>query len=205
MATTTWNQLREQNPDHSANYARRWEKLVAEGNDIDGEARLVDALAGRGARILDAGAGTGRTGAYLATRGHHVTGVDLDPDLVEYARQNYPDAEWHVGDLAGPRADLPEGDFDLVVSAGNVLAFIAPEDRRAALENLRAWVDGVDGGRIVVGFGLDRGWTYEQFAADCAAAGLAFQHRFGGWNVEPFDPGESGFLVAVLVPAPGLE
>lgn len=189
------------NPQHSANYARRWETLKAEGMDIDGEARLIDALAPRNARILDAGAGTGRTGAYLAERGHRVTGVDLDPELVAYAREHYPAVQWHVGDLAAPLTELPPGPFDLVVSAGNVLAFIAPEDRRAALANLRAWVAGETPGRIVVGFGLDRGWSRAAFDADCAAVGLAVQHRFGGWSVEPFDPDSAGFLVAVLIPS----
>ena len=61
--TTTWRELTSSDPEHSAHYAHRWERLEAEGRDIDGEARLVDALSPRGARILDAGAGTGRTGA----------------------------------------------------------------------------------------------------------------------------------------------
>ena len=61
------------NPNHSEMYAQRWRNFVAEGKDIDGEARLIDAMSPRAARILDAGCGTGRVGGYLAARGHTVT------------------------------------------------------------------------------------------------------------------------------------
>ena len=54
------------NPNHSEMYAQRWRNFVAEGKDIDGEARLIDAMSSRAARILDAGCGTGRVGGYLA-------------------------------------------------------------------------------------------------------------------------------------------
>ncbi|GAA0199312.1 hypothetical protein [Glutamicibacter creatinolyticus] len=50
------------NPDHAHNYAQRWRRLAAEGSDIYGEARMIDAMAERGSRILDAGCGTGRIG-----------------------------------------------------------------------------------------------------------------------------------------------
>ena len=41
-------------------YGEHFARLVADGDDIDGEARLADALAPRGARILDVGSGMGR-------------------------------------------------------------------------------------------------------------------------------------------------
>jgi hypothetical protein len=47
------------------------------------------------------------------------------------------------------------------------------------------------GGRILVGFHLRRGpstaraYAPEDFVADVAAAGLAVQHRFGGYALEP--------------------
>ena len=68
--TQTWKKIVDADPGHSQRYAKRWDDMVAEGVDIDGEARLIDAMAPRGARILDAGCGQGRTGAYLHERGH---------------------------------------------------------------------------------------------------------------------------------------
>lgn len=59
-------------PEHPRRYAQRWDRFEEMGRDLDGEARLVDALAERGARILDAGCGTGRVGGRLAALGHTV-------------------------------------------------------------------------------------------------------------------------------------
>lgn len=200
--TRTWKQIVDADPEHSRNYARRWDDMVAEGVDIDGEARLADAMAPRGARILDVGCGQGRLGGYLAARGHRVTGVDLDPFLIARACEAWPDATWEVADLASD--GWASGPFDLAVSAGNVLAFVDPADRSAVLANLAARLspasEGVDGqaGRLVVGFGLDRGWSCADFERDAAAAGLAVQQRWSTWDLRPFDDDE-GFLVAVLI------
>jgi glycine/sarcosine N-methyltransferase len=53
-----------------------------------------------GARVLDAGCGTGRYAAELAGHGYRVTGVDLAPALVAVARQRGGTARFAVGDLA---------------------------------------------------------------------------------------------------------
>lgn len=200
--TQTWKTIVDADPGHSRRYAKRWDDMVAEGVDIDGEARLIDAMAPRGARILDAGCGQGRTGAYLHQRGHRVTGVDLDPHLVERARELCPDASWEVADLAGE--GWAAGPFDLAVSAGNVLAFVDPADRGIVLANLAGRLvsasDDVEGrdGRLVVGFGLDRGWSREEFDADAREAGLEVEQRWSTWDLRPSDD-DSGFMVAVLV------
>lgn len=122
------------NPNHSEMYAQRWRNFVAEGKDIDGEARLIDAMSPRAARILDAGCGTGRVGGYLAARGHTVVGVDLDPVLINYAKTDFPDAEWHVGDLC--TGTVPGDNYDIVVSAGNVMGFLPVEGRLPALQGI---------------------------------------------------------------------
>lgn len=96
----TWTDITADDPGHSRRYAKRWDEFARQGRDIDGEARLIDAMAPRGARILDAGCGQGRLGGYLSRRGHHVTGVDIDPYLISVAREKYPDGRWIVGDLA---------------------------------------------------------------------------------------------------------
>lgn len=196
MTTRTWQEILDADPEHSQRYLERWESFIEAGRDIDGEARLVDAMAQRGARILDAGCGQGRTGAYLARQGHRVVGVDLDPVLIGHARTTCPEAEWHVADLVG--GEYPEGPFDLIVSAGNVLAFLAPHQRVDVLAQLerRLAADPESPGRLVVGFGLDRGWTYDEFEADAGRAGLTVSQRFSTWDLRPFEDG--GFLVAVL-------
>ena len=48
---------------HSQWYIDRFRKMAAEGVDLGGEARLLDAMVSPGSRILDAGCGLGRVGA----------------------------------------------------------------------------------------------------------------------------------------------
>ncbi|MDX5310559.1 MAG: methyltransferase domain-containing protein, partial [Rhodococcus sp. (in: high G+C Gram-positive bacteria)] len=101
-SATRWQS--ERSADDSRAYIERFAELAHAGTDLHGEARFVDVLVPRGARILDAGCGTGRVGLELARRGHRVTAVDLDPVLVEAAR-SHPELTVHLADLA--QLDLP--------------------------------------------------------------------------------------------------
>ena len=194
---TRWEQIGQQNPDRSAWYVDRFRTMAAEGADLAGEARMVDAMLPRGSRVLDAGCGPGRVGGELALRGHTVVGVDVDPVLVEAARADHPEGDWHVGDLA--ELDLPAAGvaepFDVAVMAGNVLTFVAPGTEAEVLRRIRAHL--APGGRLVVGFGAGRGYAFEALDADAAAAGFVVQHRFATWDLRPFGP-DADFLVAVL-------
>lgn len=189
----TWKEVTTANPAHSENYARRWKMMAEQGQDIDGEARLVDALSPRAARILDAGCGTGRLGGYLAARGHDVVGTDIDPVLIEHARRDHPDARWEVGDLSAD--PVPARDIDVAVSAGNVMGFLAPEGREAALRNIAGSL-AVDG-RFVVGFGAGRGWGFDDFIATAERVGLELENVFESWDLHPFTA-DSDFLVAIF-------
>src|SRR5699024_12788519 len=85
-----WSTALRRDPEHAHRYAERWRRLEAAGQDIHGEARLLDAMAARGSRILDAGCGSGRGGGYPARAGRTVTGVDLGRHRVELARADRP-------------------------------------------------------------------------------------------------------------------
>src|SRR4051812_26606943 len=97
-APTRW--VTAHGPGHSQWYIERFRQMAAAGADLAGEARLLDAMLPRGARVLDAGCGTGRVGAELAAWGHEVVGVDADPALIEAARQDHPGPVWLVADLS---------------------------------------------------------------------------------------------------------
>ncbi|GAA0405074.1 class I SAM-dependent methyltransferase [Micromonospora gifhornensis] len=184
-------------PEHSQWYVDRFRQLAAEGADLAGEARLVDALVPPRSRILDAGCGTGRVGAELAARGHTVVGVDADPVLVEAARADHPGPRWLVADLATldlATAGEPEP-FDAAVLAGNVMTFVAAGTEVAVLRQVAAHVrpDGV----IAIGFGTDRGYPLADFDAHVAAAGLRRDHRFATWDLRPWHD-DADFAVSVL-------
>lgn len=189
-----------ENPDHSAAYIQRFRDLAAAGQDLVGESRLVDAMLPRGARVLDAGSGTGRVGGYLASVGHEVVGVDGDPVLVAEAEREHPAGRWLVGDLA--ELDLPArgiGEpFDAIVCAGNVMTFLAESTRVTVLRHLRAHLR--PGGRAAIGFGGGRGYDFDEFLADAGEAGWVPDLLLSTWDLRPFGP-DSDFLVAVLRPA----
>ena len=195
----TWKDITTANPAHSENYAQRWKAFVAQGKDIDGEARLIDATVPRHARILDAGCGTGRVGGYLAQRGHEVIGTDLDPTLIGHAKEDFPDATWLVGDLS--EDEIPAHDIDVAVCAGNVMGFLDPAGRAPALENIFRALR--PGGRLFVGFGAGRGWSFDDFLTTAKEAGFAVQYCYESWDLQPFTQ-DSAFLVAQLArPASG--
>ncbi|MFE3187925.1 class I SAM-dependent methyltransferase [Nocardia sp. NPDC059240] len=192
-----WEEIVAADPTHSTRYAERFRNLAAEGADIVGEARLIDAMLPRGSRVLDAGCGAGRSGGYLHRVGHVVVGVDVDPVLIAAAEQDYPGPTWLVGDLA--ELDLPArgvaADFDVIVCAGNVVTFLAPSTRQAVLSGFARHL--APGGRVVVGFGADRGYEFSQFLDDAEQAGLTEDLLLSTWDLRPFGA-DSDFLVAVL-------
>jgi 2-polyprenyl-3-methyl-5-hydroxy-6-metoxy-1,4-benzoquinol methylase len=184
-------------PGHSQWYIERFRRLTAEGADLAGEARLIDAMIVRQARVLDAGCGPGRVGAELAARGHTVVGIDADPALIEAARVDHPNVQWVVADLA--TFDLAEAGeldpFDAAVIAGNVMTFVAPGTEAAVLRRVAAHVR--PGGPIVVGFGTDREYPLAAFDRDIAVAGLRFEHRFATWDLVAWTDA-ADFAVTVL-------
>jgi SAM-dependent methyltransferase len=192
--------MTQDDPGHSAAYIQRFRNLAAQGMDLVGEARLVDAMLRRRSRVLDAGCGPGRIGGFLADAGHHVVGVDVDPKLIAAAEHDHPGPRWVVGDLA--ELDLPaEGisdPFDAIVCAGNVMTFLAPSTRTTVLRRMRAHV--APDGRAAIGFGAGRGYSFEDFLADAAAAGWVTDLLLSTWDLRPFTP-DADFLVAILRPA----
>jgi 2-polyprenyl-3-methyl-5-hydroxy-6-metoxy-1,4-benzoquinol methylase len=182
--------------EHSRWYIERFRTMASEGADLAGEARLVDAMVPRGARILDAGCGPGRVSGQLADRGHEVVGVDVDPELIAAAREDHPGPRWVVADLAGlDLAAHGEAEpFDAALLVGNVLAFVAEHSEPQVLASVARHVR--PDGLVVVGLGLDRGYPAAEMDGDAGRAGLVLEHRFATWDLRPFTA-DSTFAVSV--------
>lgn len=177
-------------------YARAFARLVDAGEDVEGEARLADALLPRGGRVLDAGSGMGRIAAALAARGHEVVAVEPDRSLVAQSRRTYPDLDVIEADILEVTPELLAGrgvpsEFDLVVMVGNVMVFVAEETERQVLTRVAALL--APGGRVLVGFHLTGGpatareYDPEEFVADVAATGLRVDLRLGSYELHPPD------------------
>jgi SAM-dependent methyltransferase len=169
--------------------------MATEGADLAGEARLLDAMLPRQARVLDAGCGPGRVGGELAARGHAVVGVDVDPALIRAAEEDHPGPRWMVRDLAELDLHATEAPFHAAILAGNVLAFVAPRTEGLVLDRVARHLR--PDGFLAVGLGLERGYPLDTMDRDAAAAGLHLDHRFATWDLRPFGP-DATFAVSIF-------
>lgn len=187
LPPTRWELAGEDNRGYGEHFAAR----VAQGVDVDGEARFVDALAPRGARILDIGSGMGRVAAALQARGHDVVATEPDAALRAQSEATYPDlAVLPHQALALDPDEL--GAFDVVAVVGNVMVYVGQDTEVRVLERVRDLL--APEGRAAVGFHLtavkagSRTYPAEEFVADAEAAGLRVVHRFGSYELhEPTD------------------
>jgi SAM-dependent methyltransferase len=214
VAETRWEQARaHERAEGQGGYGAHFARLLSEGVDIEGEARLADVLVPRNARILDAGSGMGRVGAALVARGHRVVGVDFDPEILDQSRRTFPDlplVESRLDELTAVTltdAGFP-AEHDLVVCVGNVMILLAPDTERTVLGNLAALL--APEGRLLIGFalsgapsGFSRSYPLAEFVADYEAVGLESVHRFATYDLAPFTD-ESTYVVHVLRRAGGV-
>lgn len=90
----------------------------------------------RGARILDAGCGTGALAIEAAARGAEVVAIDVAAQLVGEARARAPEGlriDWRAGDMLDPGL----GAFDYAVAMDSLIHY-RPVDMVGAVERLAA-------------------------------------------------------------------
>ncbi len=205
---TRWQQIARETvgDDYAERYAARFRAMAARGEDTHGEAMFVSGLVGPPARVLDAGCGTGRVAIRLAGLGYDVVGVDVDASMLAMAREEAPELDWRVGDLA----ELDTGQlFDVVLVAGNTVPLLEPGTLASTARHLADQLD--EAGLLVCGFGLDAA----HLPGDCpvtpladvdaafAAAGLEPVDRFSAWDGTPYDEA-GGYVVTIHRPPPPL-
>jgi SAM-dependent methyltransferase len=171
-------------------YDARWRSLAATGQNVHGEADLVETLLREsgGTRVLDAGCGTGRVTIELAARGFTVLGVDLDAGMLQTARAKKPGLAWVEADLAD-LANAVDAEFDLALLAGNVAIFLTPGTEGAVLRSVSERL--LPGGLLVSGFSIRPNRLslnhYDELAED---AGLQPVARWATWSRDPFTGGD---------------
>ncbi len=198
-----WTEVADaRGPERARAYAAHFAAMAAGGKDVHGEASLVDALLHPPARVLDAGCGTGRVAIRLAELGHQVVGVDVDPVMLDVAREQAPELTWLHGDLATVHEVLGQGDrFDLVVAAGNVIALVTPGTEAQVVAGLAGQLR--DAGLLLAGFGVEAAYlpidhapvSLQAYDAMCERAGLALVERWSTWDCQPYTGG--GYAVSL--------
>jgi magnesium-protoporphyrin O-methyltransferase len=122
-ATRTWERLTSDAPVSGIR------ATVRAGRDRMRElmlAQLPDDL--RGARVLDAGCGTGAMAVELATRGASVFAVDISPSLIDIAQKRCPShlsdkITFAAGDMFAPAL----GQFDHVMAMDSMIYYDAAD------------------------------------------------------------------------------
>ncbi|GAB3537850.1 hypothetical protein GCM10027403_22950 [Arthrobacter tecti] len=188
-----------QSPNYDA-YATKMRHLIEADADLSVDARFVDMLSPRNARILDVGCGVGSAVNALRHRGHEAYGIDPTTAVLNVANDLY-DSTWFrcmsLEALPPDQLGRP-GSFDVVLMAGNVPAFLTAVELRDAFAVVADLLK--PGGSFVMGTTAGaRGGPADQ---DALAAGgeLSLQNRFGDWHLAPYSA-DSPWSVSVFAKA----
>ncbi len=111
-------------------------------------AALLRLLPPPGARVLDAGAGTGAISLLLAELGYQVTALDLSEQMLDRARRKAESRGVELAFVIGPVEEPPAGPFDAVVERHVLWTTLDPGSA------LSAWRRVAPGGRLVLLEGL---------------------------------------------------
>ena len=79
-----------------------------------------------GKKLLDAGCSTGEVANELASLGAHVSGIDLNPQMIEIAKEDFPSAnlQFKEASMLDLDEDFPEVLFDGIYCLGNTLVHL---------------------------------------------------------------------------------
>jgi 2-polyprenyl-3-methyl-5-hydroxy-6-metoxy-1,4-benzoquinol methylase len=175
-------------------YYSRWRRLEDGGQSPHGEADLIESF--HPGSVLDAGCGMGRVAIELARRGIDVVGVDLDDDLLAFARRSPASIEWVQADLATVRLNRR---FDVVAMPGNVMVYCRPSDRQGIIRTAAAHLE--PRGLLIAGFDLERhpdAFSVDEYDEVSASCDLQLSERWATWDRDPYHDGSYAVSVHQL-------
>jgi SAM-dependent methyltransferase len=114
---------------------------------VDDTALVRGHLVGLDGAVLDLGCGPGHWSAYLHSLGADVTGVDLVPEFIDYARTHFPGPEFRLGSMTG--LDLPDHSVAGILSWYSTI-HLPPPELDGVLTEFRRML--ALSGRLVIGF-----------------------------------------------------
>jgi ubiquinone/menaquinone biosynthesis C-methylase UbiE len=125
--------LKDMERDHWRDHASHYDELAGPMTK-EPAARLLDTVGARsGMRLLDVCCGPGYGAGKAVERGLAAVGIDLSPAMISEAQQQFPLAEFRVGDAE--QLEFDDGSFDAVVCPFGVLHL--PEPDKAFAEAFR--------------------------------------------------------------------
>jgi SAM-dependent methyltransferase len=135
---------------HYSNSAELYDLLYEAQKDYPAEAALLSGMIRErlpeARTVLDVGCGTGAHAVALRDQGFEVDGVDLEPVMIDRARQRCPEGTFTVGDMSD--LDLP-GRYDVIVTLFSSIGYVKTESGlRATLQGMRRHL--VDGGLVLI-------------------------------------------------------
>ncbi len=120
-----------------------------------------------GARILDAGCGTGRFIKYFIKDGFKVTGIDLSISMIEIATQTNPEASFRVMDMCN--LDFPDHSFDGMWNVATILHLNEFEVLKTFQESKRV---------------LKKRWAFIRCHQDCGCYLHFYRRGYGRWHYD---------------------
>ena len=117
-----------------ARHAHRFDRARAGGTMETPYLQAVTRLAPAPGKVLDVGCGSGEPIArYFVERGYHVTGVDWVNEMLDIARNRFPEMSWCQQDMRS--LDFTE-QFSIVV-AWDSFFHLSPDEQRGMFEKFR--------------------------------------------------------------------
>lgn len=114
--------MKDQSDKFYFNHPDIWESL--RGHSLEKETNFIKAIIGDRERlkILDIGCGSGMHAARLQELGHEVTGIDLNSNMIQYAKEHYPQCTFQQMNMTD--IDKLKERFDLIVCICTTLCYL---------------------------------------------------------------------------------